>query len=476
MKKASCHFQLVLRTAVFLCFLLCGCASSGIDSVALDEAFYAGDYSLCAELIQNASKSKKHSQIDRLLDIAILEHYAKSYEASSRTFSDADRAIEAAYTKSIAKAVGAASLNEGISEYAGNVYEYILLNAFNSLNYYNMGERDEALVEIRKIEIKQKEYIAKYGELALEDEEADYSSANSFAKSIHVSMDSVYRRIPRKPTEADLYKDSAFAHYLAALLYLQDKSGSPELHAREYSALSRGAGYASLKEDLAVPAGMGRLDIISLAGKIIERQEGTVYIPSFAENGTPLFITSIEVNGAVIPAFRLKYVYPYVQEDKSGNLIRPPDSIQSVTVTLDGGDSSRLKLIEWFDDAVRKDVAVKARKEFTRSIVRSTAKKAAAVTSASFAISAAPEKLRFLAEIAAVKSLDAVDLAETADVRQCRYFPSFAAGGGFTVRPGMYSGKIEYFDAQGNLAGTDRFENIRVSPGEIAIVESVCVK
>lgn len=475
MKRASCHFLFMLRAAVFLCFLLCGCASSRIDNAALDEAFSIGNYSLCAELIRN-TVSKKNPQIDRLLDAAILEHYAKSYEASSKSFSEADRAIEATYTKSIARAVGAASLNEGFSEYAGNIYEYILLNAFNSLNYYNRGELDGALVEIRKIEIKQKEYIAKYGELALEDEEADYSSVNSFSKSIHVSMDSVYKRIPRRPTEADVYKDSAFAHYLAALLYLQDKSGSPELHAREYSAINRGAGYASLKEDFALPAGMGRLDIISLAGKIIERQEGTVYIPSFAENGTPLFITSVEVNGAVIPAFRLKYVYPCVQEDKDGNLIRPQDSIQAVQVTLDSGNSAQLKLVEWFDDAVRKDVAVKARREFTRSIVRSTTKKAAAVASASFALSAAPEQLRFLAEIAAVKSLDAVDLAETADVRQCRYFPSFAAGGGFTLQPGIYSGKVEYFDMQGNSAGTERFENIRVFPGEITIVESVCVR
>ena len=65
--------------------------------------------------------------------------------------------MEQTRTKSISQAAGATVLNENITEYNGNIYEYLLINAFNSLNYYNLGNLEEALVEIRKIENKQNE-------------------------------------------------------------------------------------------------------------------------------------------------------------------------------------------------------------------------------------------------------------------------------------------------------------------------------
>lgn len=460
--------------SLFFVFLLIGCASTKVDLEA-EKFFSEGNYSACASVIQK-SISKKNPPIDKALDVAILNHYSKNYLQSSKDFNQTDRQIEDAYTKSISKTAGAASLNENISDYTGNVYEYLLLNAFNSLNYYNMGEFDEALVEIRKIENKQKEYISKYGELALQDLDVDTEALADSAKTINVNMREVYRSVPRKPTEEDIYKDSAFAHYLAALMYIQDKSGTPELHVREYEAINRGVKCASLRDDLKIPSGMGRLDFVSLAGKIICRKEGTVYFPSFAANGTPVFLTSVTIPGVTIPAFRLKYVYPYVEADKNGNIIKPEDSISSIKVTLSDGSSVRLGLIELFDEAVQKDVALRARRDFTRSIFRSTTKKATAVAAAATAIRATPEKFRAITEIAVTKSLDAVDLAESADIRQCRYFPSFAAGGGFTLKPGSYSATVEYFDTNGNLVGTEAFENLEVAAGRPTIVESVCIK
>ena len=141
-----------------------------------------------------------------------------------------------------------------------------------------------------------------------------------------------------------------------------------------------------------------------------------------------------------------------------------------------GGQLKILAIIEIQPEAVQKDVALRARKDFTRSIFRSTTKKAAAVTSAAVAIRATPEKFRSITEIAVTKALDAVDLAETADIRQCRYFPSFAAGGGFTLKPGIYLAKVEYFDTNENLVGTETFENLEVKAGRPTIVESICVK
>ena len=163
--------KLSLLSLLFVFFFLVGCASTKVDLEA-EKYFSEGNYSASASVIQK-SINKKNPPIDKALDVAILNHYSRNYLQSSKDFNQTDRQIEDAYTKSISKSTGAASLNENISDYTGNIYEYLLLNAFNSLNYYNLGEFDEALVEIRKIENKQKEYISKYGELALQDLEVD---------------------------------------------------------------------------------------------------------------------------------------------------------------------------------------------------------------------------------------------------------------------------------------------------------------
>ncbi len=458
---------------LFIALILSGCASTGKND-KLDKELLSGDYASCAREVQHEI-NKKHPEIDRELDAAVLFHYAGEWEKSTKLFESADEHIEKAFTKSITRTAGAAALNENLSEYSGNIYETILLNAFNSLNYYRMGEVDEALVEIRRIEIKQKEYIAKYGELYLEETD-DYSSVQTSAKTMNINLREVYTKTPSAPTEDDIYKDSAFAHYIAALLYLQDNSDEANLHAREYRALNSGVKCADINSAFSFPQDKARLEFVSLAGKIIERQEGTVYFPSFAKNGTPLFITSLRIDDIVVPAFRLKYVYPFVPLDKTGHIIKSPDAIVSARVTLSNGTGTEFEMIEWFDEAVRKDVAMKAHRAFTRSLARSTAKKATAVTSAVMLIRSTPKEFRLLAEIAATKSLDAVDLAETADIRQARYFPSMALGAGLTVPPGTYDARIEYFTARGAKAGEENIRDIKATAGHTEIVESVFIR
>ena len=475
-------FALVCLLAVAL---FGACASSKGDDEARG-AFQSGNYAAAARSTQKQIKTGV-GQVDKKLDAAILLHYAKAWQKSADAFNQTDRDIEAAFTKSISRGVASAAFNENADEYSGNIYEYLLLNAFNCLNYYALGDLDEALVEIRKIENKQKQYVARYGELALAaDEDEGGKEADAASKTMNVDLRSVRQSTPRRPTEDDVYKDSAFAHYLATLLYLEDASGTPELHAREYAAINAGFECASLDEDFAIPEGKGRLDFLSLSGKIVERREGVIYFPPFAAGGTPLFITSLRIGDVVIPAFRLKYVWPYVPEDETGTLVRPPDFINRVRVSVCAGAKysakarevarADLKLVEWFDAAVQKDVALKARGEFNKSKWRSTTKKAAAVTAAAALIQATPENFRVLAEIAATKSLDAVDLAETADIRQCRYFPALACGGGFSLGEGVYSARVEYFDARGIQAGAETFDALEVQSGRITLVESVCAR
>lgn len=413
--------------------------------------------------------------IDTQIDVAMAQHYEKEYSYSAATFNRTDILMEQARTKSISQAAGATVLNENITEYNGNIYEYLLINAFNSLNYYNLGNLEEALVEIRKIENKQKLYVNLYGDLVLSKDEEDYSALENAGSYMSLDMGQIYESFPREPKESDIYRDSAFAHYLAALMYLQYGGGSPELHSKQYKALWSQSNQASLDDDLSIPKGYGRLDFIALGGRIICRHEKELYFPDYDGDGIGDFIPSLRIDGVTIPAFRLKYVYPAIFEDAEGHVAFPGTRISKIHVVLSDGRETNLELVENLDLAVQKDVASKAKKAFVRSLFRSTLKKASAVSAAAVGISSTPADFRFLAELAAIASLEAVDLAETADVRQAKNFPSVIYGGGFTLESGLYSGKIEYFDKNGKCLYCEYFKDIQVKEGIPVIVESVCL-
>lgn len=439
-------FPFLLSVAVLF---ISGCASSKIDQVKFEQCFDSGEYGECAAMLE---KTKAAENIDTAIDISLLRHYSGEYEYSAQYFNVTNSALDDAFTKSITKGIAAAIGNENAKDYPGNVYEYMLVNAFNSLNYYNVGNLKEALVEIRMVENKQKEYINTYGEVILNQKE-DSAAATKSAATLGINMDNYRDSIPRNPKVDDIYMDSSFAHYLAALLYLADDSGDPILHGKEYMALNPKG--ASLADDFNIPYGQGRLDVIALAGKIKERIEASIEVPFYIYDIS-------EINP------HLKYVWPTVDGVPDGNY--------SARVTLKDGDSKELAVVEDFDAAVNKDVASKANSAFMRSFIRSTVKEASVVAGAVITYkNCSNDFLRELAVLAIGPAVNAVNLTETADIRQSKYLPSKVLGGGFTLDPGVYSITVEYFK-DGELIVTDEISGITVRPNNITIVESIGVR
>ena len=139
-------------------------------------ALNAGQYDTCIDLLKATNKNyEKNIQLS--YDIALAEHYKKDYASSAERMNNTDALLDDAFTKSITQNIGAATLNENIVEYPGNIYEYLLINAFNAMNYYNQGNLEDALVEVRKIAIKQKEYINKYGEVVLSNKNIEKNAS-----------------------------------------------------------------------------------------------------------------------------------------------------------------------------------------------------------------------------------------------------------------------------------------------------------
>lgn len=128
----------------------------------------------------------KKNQVLYYLDLGAVQHDAGRYKESDKSLELAEARMEELFTKSVSRAAGTLLLNDNTTEYAGERFERALVNVYRALNYLFRGEREGALVEVRKLSRLLQEY-------------ADTTVGKTTA-----------------------YKDDAFAQYLASLLYADD--------------------------------------------------------------------------------------------------------------------------------------------------------------------------------------------------------------------------------------------------------------
>ena len=492
---------------------------------ALDE----GNFETCTAFLLG-QKITNRERIRQYLDLAFAEHFGKAYDSSIEVCNKTDALMEDAVTKSVTRTVLSATLNENASEYSGRVYEYLYVNVFNALNYYHKGDMESALVEIRKIANKQREYIAKYGKAVLAkdaEQKREITDADYAAAMFGINMPSLIAKSPPEATQNDVFRDSAAARYVSMLFRLMnDEADAARIDADVLAKLSPRFPAAELLE---TPEGKGRLDVLAFCGLIGRRYEQSFYFPGDVVNGlvglnfsvigigsSAMIVLPPFPNGVVIPAFRLKFVYPAfdalsirqhiagvrisvaaanvsgkhegASENRSAG--RKGDALLGGRMNGNGGtEASRdLVLLEDFNDAVDKDVRTHAAKAFAKSVVRSLDKKAAAVTAgeatlAAFADANGDRKSSFadallyeLAYISVSAAIEAVDLAETADIRQSVCLPARAYAGGCVVEPGRYDVTVDYVDAASNVVFQERFASINVDANVPVLIESSYMK
>jgi tetratricopeptide (TPR) repeat protein len=167
-------FYFVLTVFFLPFFALCaftGCASvkrmyvNPLDAQAAD-----GEYSRVEQAVTTEKNQyqKDKNEISFYLDRGMAAHYGGNYQQSSRDLEEAERLIEEAFTKDISDSVAAFVKGDvKKAQYSGEDFENIYINVFNALNYYHAGNREDAIVEIRRSNEKL-EYIT--GEYAAQSE------------------------------------------------------------------------------------------------------------------------------------------------------------------------------------------------------------------------------------------------------------------------------------------------------------------
>ena len=282
---------------LFAVLFLCSCATADFSDV--DATVVRGDYSAARRAI-DAQKDSLYSDTDKVLynlDAGLLSHYSGDWNQSNKNFSEAEGLIEEYYSKSISQGVSSYFVNDLVVDYAGEDYEDIYTNFFMALNYIHLGKFEDAMVEIRRFDNKQKLLTTKY------------ASQMEYAEN---ELGSGYSNVALQ------FQNSAAARYLSMLLYRAN--GQPDSAEVDRKLLLRAFSEqpslydfsvpSCVNDELSVPKGKARLNFVAFTGQApikiedVERYDvgDGVYckiaLPLMVDRGSSVSSISVDVYDA----------------------------------------------------------------------------------------------------------------------------------------------------------------------------------
>ncbi|MDR1949896.1 MAG: hypothetical protein LBQ38_10935 [Spirochaetaceae bacterium] len=424
-------------------FLFLSCATTN-PYAGIDNEVYRGNYEDGLAAIDGHKKNiyRDKDLILYHLDKGMVNHYARRYEDSIQNLQDGERAIEEAYTKSITMEIGSYILNDRTREYDGEDYEDIYINAFNALNYYHLRNTEDALVEIRRMNNKLQFLSSKYGVITsnLQKQALESSAA-----------------IPYDPESATVqFSDSALARYLGLLFYRGIGQYDDARIDRDHLKLAFANAPSvytypppqSLEEELEIPPGKARLNVIGFSGLSPVKVEETVRIPLPNERWVKIALPVMEYR---------------------------PSLVSRIEVRVNEDAPFVLELLEDIEAVARETFKEKVGLIYFKSVLRAVTK---GLTSS--VLSGASEEVGGQAGLAlwlvSLGTQAFAEASERADLRISRYFPAKAWVGGINLDPGVYTLHINYYAANGRLLATYIDDQVTVREGALNLAEAVCVR
>ncbi|MGZ8510071.1 MAG: COG3014 family protein [Chitinophagaceae bacterium] len=143
-----------LLSFLLLVSLLTSCASYNAQVTDYYSNLRQGNYKKAAESLDNNKLLKKdRNHLLYLLERGKVCHLLQQWDSSNRYFNEADQIMEAARTSAKDIALGTL-LNPMMQTYRGEDFEKYLVHYYKALNYLQLGETGDALVEARRITLR----------------------------------------------------------------------------------------------------------------------------------------------------------------------------------------------------------------------------------------------------------------------------------------------------------------------------------
>lgn len=151
-----------LSVVCILCQVMLGCATWYQRTAAFQSAVQNGNFEQAEKILRKDKKQQKgKNQILYELNQGYVEFMLGHPEESNRAFERAEQLTEDQKTNVLTEAAVLVS-NPEIRPYRPEDFEVVMINIFKALNYLQMNQLEEALVEARKMNIRLQQLNDKY--------------------------------------------------------------------------------------------------------------------------------------------------------------------------------------------------------------------------------------------------------------------------------------------------------------------------
>ncbi|RYJ42729.1 COG3014 family protein [Flavobacterium beibuense] len=166
--KATKNILLMPAKLALLLLLISfqSCSTYNTKTADIESDLFNGDFSnAIASIDNNKFLNKDRNRLLYLLEKGKVEHLNGNYENSNALLEEAYIMIEDRMTKTnVGQAVSAKFTNPMAEPYKGEDFEKVTIHYYKALNYFQLGQPAEALVEAKRINIKLYELNEKYKE------------------------------------------------------------------------------------------------------------------------------------------------------------------------------------------------------------------------------------------------------------------------------------------------------------------------
>ena len=436
-----------LAAALFV-FLIVSCGGNPQVLVPIDTDVRSGFFEEALEAI-NAERNRgrggrrgiyrsPRNDILFYLDRGMVLHFAGMFEESIRDLHRAEQLIEEAFTISLTQEMGTFLLNDNVRDYSGEDYEDLYINVFNALNFFHLGDIEGALVEIRRLNLK-----------------LNFLADRHERVKRRVTDSNPMIDIRNIPMEASRFSNSALARYLGVLFYRA--TGRHDSARVDFEELHRAFELApqvynhpipsSVADELFVPPGLGRLNVIAFTGLSPVKERENLFLPlPFPP-----------------PHHFIRFEYPV--------MVSRPQTIFRVEAVLDNGKRFPLELLEDMGAVARETFKSRQGTIILKTVARTIAKHTGTAVTAAAVTRNSGEGWGLLVSIL---GRIATEITEQADLRLSRFFPSQALVGGINLEPGKYFLTVNFYGSRG-LVFSERREII-VNERGLNLEQFVCLK
>ena len=393
---------------------LSGCVSFNYANDPIEQLLLSGQTGQALAALESRSQSARDETL-YYLDKGMLLRLEHEFQASNEAFEQAKRINEQLEAVSVREQVGAMSVNDTLRSYLSPPFERAMLQIYKALNYLEMGDSDNARVEIMQLTLLNKNFdaderlpLSHYFAGLVFDSRGEFSDALIEYRRAFQRYEKLGLKIP--------------AHLQADLLRLTEAEGLPDEH-REFLQRFKGRSWARQSDYLA----QGELVFFLNHGLIPHKQQQSITVQD-PGNGQIHRIST-----------------PFYEQRRAAVRYGEIDS---------AGQVQRTELAERLDVDAEQALEAQMPTIIARAIARVSVKNRLVDNARD-----ANPLLGAIVNIAGVVS-------EQADTRGWYTLPQAISIGRLNLAPGRYDIKVDYVGSGGRVIATDTFTNVLIRAGQ----------